>query len=141
MPTSKGNGQVPVMAEYLAEEFRAGGISGRRRQRGALRQGVDDKTASLVVRYRGNGNAVASPSCSWRTWTWSPRSARTGSAIPIELIEENGFFYGRGTYDVKQGVVAITSTFLRLKAEGFVPSRDLIIYFSGDEETAQAHHA
>ena len=41
---------------------------------------------------------------------------------PFELIEENGFFYGRGTYDVKQGVVAITSTFLRLKAEGFVPT-------------------
>ncbi len=57
---------------------------------------------------------------------------------PFELIEENGFFYGRGTYDDKQGVVAITSTFLRLKSEGFVPSRDLIIFFSGDEETAQA---
>jgi acetylornithine deacetylase/succinyl-diaminopimelate desuccinylase-like protein len=56
---------------------------------------------------------------------------------PFELIEENGFFYGRGTYDVKQGIVAITSTFLRLKAEKFVPTRDLIIYFSGDEETAQ----
>ena len=56
---------------------------------------------------------------------------------PYQLIEEGGFFYGRGTYDIKQGITALTSTFLRLKKEGFKPSRDLIIYFSGDEETAQ----
>jgi acetylornithine deacetylase/succinyl-diaminopimelate desuccinylase-like protein/Flp pilus assembly protein TadD len=37
---------------------------------------------------------------------------------------------------VKHGVTELTTTFLRLKAEKFVPKRDLIIYFSGDEETA-----
>jgi acetylornithine deacetylase/succinyl-diaminopimelate desuccinylase-like protein len=57
---------------------------------------------------------------------------------PYRLIEEDGFFFGRGTYDNKQGVGALTATFLRLKAEKFVPARDLIIFFSGDEETAQA---
>jgi acetylornithine deacetylase/succinyl-diaminopimelate desuccinylase-like protein len=57
---------------------------------------------------------------------------------PYRLTEENGFFYGRGTSDVKQEVALLTETFLRLKAEGFVPKRDLIIAFSGDEETAQA---
>ncbi len=57
---------------------------------------------------------------------------------PYRLTEENGFFYGRGTSDVKQEVALLTETFLRLKAQGFVPSRDLIIAFSGDEETAQA---
>jgi acetylornithine deacetylase/succinyl-diaminopimelate desuccinylase-like protein len=60
---------------------------------------------------------------------------------PYTLIEENGYFYGRGTYDDKQGVAALTATFLRLKSEKFVPTRDLIIYFSGDEETAQASTA
>ena len=51
------------------------------------------------------------------------------------LIEENGFFFGRGSSDDKAGVAALTATFLRLKAEKFVPRRDLIIFFSGDEET------
>ena len=37
---------------------------------------------------------------------------------PYRLIEENGFFYGRGTSDVKQEVALLTATFLRLKAEG-----------------------
>jgi len=35
------------------------------------------------------------------------------------------------------GIVCITEAFLRLKAEGFVPRRDLILVFSGDEETTQ----
>ena len=52
---------------------------------------------------------------------------------PFTLIEENGFFFGRGTLDNKSGVTALTTTFLRLKAEGFVPTRDLIIAFTGDE--------
>ena len=54
---------------------------------------------------------------------------------PYTLVEENGFFYGRGTLDIKSGVAELTSTFLRLKAEHFVPTRDLVIVFSGDEET------
>src|SRR5205085_2003364 len=54
---------------------------------------------------------------------------------PFTLVEENGFFYGRGTEDIKQGVTQLAATFIRLKQQGFVPTRDLIIYFSGDEET------
>ena len=39
---------------------------------------------------------------------------------------------------MKHGITELTTLFLRLKAEKFVPKRDLIIYFSGDEETAMA---
>ena len=45
------------------------------------------------------------------------------------------FFFGRGTVDNKYGIAMLVSTFIRLKTEGFVPSRDLILAFSGDEET------
>ncbi len=54
---------------------------------------------------------------------------------PFTLVEENGYFFGRGTSDDKMGVTMLTTTFLRLKAEGFVPTRDLVIAFTGDEET------
>ena len=66
MPTSKGNGQVPVMAEYLAGEFRAAGFPAADVNVVPF-DGVDDKTASLVVRYRSDGREAtaraASPSC------------------------------------------------------------------------------
>ena len=54
---------------------------------------------------------------------------------PFTLIEEDGYFFGRGALDDKFGVTMLTTTFLRLKNEGFVPTRDLIIIFTGDEET------
>ena len=136
MPTSKGNAQVPAMAEYLAGEFRAAGFPAEDITIIPF-QGTDDKTASLVVRYRGNGKG-GKPILMLAHMDVVAAKREDWERNPFELIEENGFFWGRGTYDDKQGVVAITSTFLRLKAEGYVPSRDLIAYFSGDEETAQA---
>ena len=54
---------------------------------------------------------------------------------PFTLTEDNGFFFGRGSHDDKFGTTMLTATFLRLKADGFVPRRDLIIAFTGDEET------
>src|SRR4029077_2089383 len=45
--------------------------------------------------------------------------------------------FGRGTFDIKGGVTCETATFLRLKAEGFVPTSDLILMFTGDEETTE----
>jgi len=136
MPTSKGNDQVPAMAEYLAGEFRAAGFPAADISIVPF-QGVDDKTASLVVRYRGNGKG-GKPILLMAHMDVVVAKREDWERDPFKLIEENGYFYGRGTYDDKQGVIAITSTFLRLKAEGFVPSRDLILFFSGDEETAQA---
>jgi acetylornithine deacetylase/succinyl-diaminopimelate desuccinylase-like protein len=54
---------------------------------------------------------------------------------PFVLTEENGFFYGRGTYDIKESLTCLVATLLRFKSEGFVPKRDLVLMMSGDEET------
>jgi len=136
IPTSKGNGRVPEMADYLAGQFRAAGFPA-----GDIRivpfKGEGDDTASLVVRYRGNGKG-GKPILLIAHMDVVTAKRGDWERDPYQFIEDNGYFYGRGTSDDKQGVVAITSTFLRLKAEKFVPNRDLILFFSGDEETAQA---
>ncbi|MDH5196494.1 MAG: M20/M25/M40 family metallo-hydrolase, partial [Gemmatimonadota bacterium] len=54
---------------------------------------------------------------------------------PFTLVEDDGYFFGRGSTDDKFGVAMLTTTFLRLKQQGFVPTRDLVLAFSGDEET------
>jgi acetylornithine deacetylase/succinyl-diaminopimelate desuccinylase-like protein len=54
---------------------------------------------------------------------------------PFKLVEENGFYFGRGTTDNKAGVTAMVSTILRFKASGTVPARTLLFAFVGDEET------
>lgn len=128
-PTSIGLGQVPAMAEYLADEFRRGGFPAADVQ--VLPLG---ETASLVVRYRGDGTG-GRPILLLAHMDVVTAKREDWQRDPYTLIEEKGYFYGRGTLDVKNGVTALTATFLRLKSEGFVPTRDLIIAFSGDEET------
>jgi acetylornithine deacetylase/succinyl-diaminopimelate desuccinylase-like protein len=127
--TSEGLGQVPAMANYLADQFRKGGFPN------------DDvhvlplgETASLVVRYRGDGSG-GKPVLLLAHMDVVTAKPEEWERDPFTLVEEGGFFYGRGAIDNKQGVTVLTSTFLRLKREGFVPKRDLIIAFTGDEET------
>jgi acetylornithine deacetylase/succinyl-diaminopimelate desuccinylase-like protein len=130
--SSVGNGNVPAVAQYLAQRFLAGGFPAA-----DVRILPLGETASLVVRYRGSGrggrpidliahmDVVTANRADWQR-------------DPFRLIEENGYFFGRGTADVKQEVALITTTFLALKARGYVPTRDLIVAFSGDEETEGA---
>ena len=54
---------------------------------------------------------------------------------PFQFIEKDGYFYGRGTSDDKQGVIATTAALIKLRAAGFKPTRDIILFFTGDEET------
>jgi acetylornithine deacetylase/succinyl-diaminopimelate desuccinylase-like protein len=59
---------------------------------------------------------------------WSP------NLDPFKFNEVDGYFYGRGTTDVKEGDTLLVTTFIRLKQEGFVPSRDLVLALTADEE-------
>jgi len=130
--SSIGKANVPLVAKYLAETLETGGFPAADVHILPL-----GETASLVVRYRGNGRG-GRPIAFLAHMDVVTAKRSDWQRDPYRLIEENGFFFGRGTSDVKQEVALLTATFLRLKAEGFVPTRDLIIAFSGDEETAQA---
>jgi acetylornithine deacetylase/succinyl-diaminopimelate desuccinylase-like protein len=57
---------------------------------------------------------------------------------PFTLVEENGYLFGRGTQDMKADIANLVTSFMQLRAEGFVPGRDLVLVFTGDEETEQA---
>src|SRR6187551_3568165 len=136
IPTSLGNRKVPEMAAYLAGEFRAAGFPAADVTIVPLKL-PDDETAALIVRYRGDGSG-GKPILLLAHMDVVTAKASDWVRDPYKLVEENGYFYGRGTYDVKHGITELTTVFLRLKAEKFVPKRDLIIYFSGDEETSMA---
>ncbi len=124
------------MAEYLAGEFRAAGFPAEDVTIVPFKL-PDDETAALVVRYRGDGSG-GKPILLLAHMDVVTAKRPDWERDPYKLVEENGFFYGRGTYDVKHGITELTTLFLRLKAEKYVPKRDLIIYFSGDEETSMA---
>jgi acetylornithine deacetylase/succinyl-diaminopimelate desuccinylase-like protein len=56
------------------------------------------------------------------------------SMDPFQFIEKDGYFYGRGTGDIKDGDAFLVTTFLRLKQEHYQPDRDLILALTADEE-------
>jgi acetylornithine deacetylase/succinyl-diaminopimelate desuccinylase-like protein len=57
---------------------------------------------------------------------------------PFTLVEENGYFYGRGASDDKASAAVWVDTLVRLKQEGFKPRRDIKMALTCGEETASA---
>jgi acetylornithine deacetylase/succinyl-diaminopimelate desuccinylase-like protein len=89
---------------------------------------------NLVARYRGTG-AGGRPILLMAHIDVVPASREDWSFEPFEFRELDGHYYGRGTRDNKAGAAMLVSNFIRYRQEGFVPSRDLIIVLTGDEET------
>lgn len=130
MDTSVEGHQVPQMAAYLAGLFRDAGFPAA-----DVNVVPYQQTAALVVRYRGDGTG-GRPILFIAHMDVVPAHRNEWERDPFQLIEENGYFYGRGTADDKGGVTLLTATLLQLRREGFRPTRDIILAFSGDEETS-----
>ena len=128
--TSKNLGNVPEVANYLASELRAAGFPAEDIEVVPL-----GETASLIARYRGDGSSGKAPILLLGHMDVVEALAKDWERPPFELTKDDTNFYARGSVDNKFGVAQLTSTFIRLKKEGFVPNRDLIIAFSGDEES------
>lgn len=124
----EGPSQVPAMAEFLKQQLILGGFPAQDVQVSRIAG-----TATLVARYRGNGSKR--PMLISNHMDVVEAVASDWTRDPFTMVTEGGYHYGRGVYDNKLDVALTVSTFLRLKKEGFRPSRDLILVFSGDEET------
>jgi acetylornithine deacetylase/succinyl-diaminopimelate desuccinylase-like protein len=130
--TAYGYGNVPQMAEYLAGQLKTAGFTAE-----DIRILPLEDTAAMVVHYRGDGRAGKKPILFLAHMDVVDASADDWGDDPFRLKEDDEYFLGRGTSDNKYGVMNLTQSFMRLKSSGFIPSRDLILVFSGDEETSQ----
>lgn len=89
----------------------------------------------LVVRYRGLGSRR--PLLAMAHIDVVTADPDAWAFPPFSFGKKDGYYYGRGTQDNKTGVAHILANFIRLRAESYVPGRDLIFLITGDEETEQ----
>ena len=130
--TVHGEGNVPAYAESLRQVFLSAGFEPE-----ALTLVPYRETASLVVRYAGDDSSGRRPILFSSHMDVVPADPDSWLRHPFELQEDETFFYGRGVLDNKFDVTILTTLFVWLKESGFVPNRDLIIAFTGDEESFQ----
>lgn len=98
--------------------------------------GQTDKLQNLVVRYRSE-KAEHEPVLLMAHLDVVEALAEDWTLAPYELIEKDGYYYGRGTTDNKAGAAILVANFIRLRKEGFKPNRDLIVMLTADEESTQ----
>ena len=138
-PTVIGRHNVPQMAQYVADQFKAAGFPAADihvlpYHTGSATTG-DDDTAALIVRWRAAGTSTAKPILLMGHMDVVEAMPEDWSVDPFKMIEKDGYYYGRGTTDMKDGIVAITQAMIDLKKAGFQPKRDIVVLFTGDEET------
>ena len=136
MPTVAGRaGENLKMANYLAGKLKAAGWADGDIHVLPYTSVAGNETAALVARWPAAGKPRAKPILILAHMDVVEALPADWSTDPFKLVEKDGYFYGRGTGDDKQGVVASMVALMKLRASGFKPDRDIVVLYTGDEET------
>ena len=92
-----------------------------------------DKDSSVVVRMEGTSKTLK-PILLIAHLDVVEALRADWSLDPYKLTEQDGFFYGRGTSDIKDGAATLAEALLRLKRSHVVPQRTLILALTAGEE-------
>jgi acetylornithine deacetylase/succinyl-diaminopimelate desuccinylase-like protein len=103
--------------------------------------GPDARKQNLVVRLRAVGPTSEKPVLFLCHMDVVQALRSDWHTDPFEFIEKDGYYYGRGTQDMKNSDAALVATFLRLHKEGYKPRRDLILALTADEESGKFNGA
>lgn len=97
--------------------------------------GATDSKQNLVVRYHSTGakkpilfighlDVVEAPRQEWQI-------------DPFKFVEKDGFYYGRGTQDMKDGDAILITSLILMREEHYKPDRDLIVALTAGEESGK----
>jgi acetylornithine deacetylase/succinyl-diaminopimelate desuccinylase-like protein len=126
--TTDSVGNVTAAAEAMAQRFRDAGFPDSDIQ--VL--GPNERKKNLVVRLHGSGKHKPVLLIGHLDVVEARREDWTTD--PFQLVEKDGYFYGRGAQDMKDGDAILVTTLIRFKQEGYVPDRDIILALTADEE-------
>ena len=126
--TTDSVGSTTVAAEAMAKRLRDAGFQAE----DIVVMGPNPRKGNMIARLHGTGahkpvllighlDVVEAKRSDWTT-------------DPFQFIEKDGYYYGRGTQDMKGGDAIMMATLIRMKQEGFRPDRDIILALTADEE-------
>src|SRR5712692_10059455 len=126
--TTHSIGSTGKAAEAIAGRLRAAGFAPSDVQ--VL--GPRPERANLVARLHGSG--ARKPILLIAHLDVVEARREDWTTDPFKFVEKDGYFYGRGTEDIKDGVAILVADFMRWKREGYQPDRDLILALTANEE-------
>lgn len=126
--TTDSAGSTTAAAEAMAARLKTAGFAPPDVQV----IGPNPRKGNLVARLRGSG--ARRPILLLAHLDVVEARREDWSFDPFKFTEQDGYFYGRGTNDIKSGAAILVANLIRLKKEGFAPGRDLIVALTADEE-------
>jgi acetylornithine deacetylase/succinyl-diaminopimelate desuccinylase-like protein len=127
--TTDSVGNVTAAAEAMAKRFRDAGFPA---SDVVVVGGPNDKKRNAVIRLHGAGQHKPMLLIGHLDVVEARREDWTTD--PFQFVEKDGFFYGRGSSDMKDDDAIMVATLLRLQQERFKPNRDIILALTADEE-------
>jgi acetylornithine deacetylase/succinyl-diaminopimelate desuccinylase-like protein len=135
--TTDSVGSVTAAASEVRDRLLAAGFS----PADVVLLGPNARKMNVVITYHGKPGSALKPILAIchldvveaNKADWSPDTP------PFTFTEKDGFYYGRGTQDIKEGDAALVYTLLRWKREGYVPDRDVRVALTADEEGGKSN--
>jgi len=130
--TTTATGDTARAAEAMAARLKAAGFpeADVRVLSPAPRKG------NLVARLHGSG--ARKPILLLAHLDVVPAKREDWSVDPFKLIEQDGYFYARGSSDDKYMASSFVANLIRYRQEGYKPDRDIIVALETDEEILDA---
>jgi len=131
--TTDSTGSITVASQAMQKRLLEAGFP----EKDTRVAGPRENKKNLVLRYHGTGKRKPILFIGHLDVVEARREDWTSD--PFVFLEKGGYFYGRGTEDMKSGDALLVASFIRLKKEGYVPDRDLILALTADEEGGTAN--
>jgi acetylornithine deacetylase/succinyl-diaminopimelate desuccinylase-like protein len=128
-------GSTTAVAEAMRKRLLDAGFS----PTDAVVLGPNPRKGNLVARLRGRPGSTLKPALIICHTDVVEAKREDWTTDPFVFTEKDGFFYGRGTQDMKNSNAAMVMAFIRMKRENYVPDRDIILALTADEEGGKSN--
>src|ERR1700726_437194 len=133
--TTDSIGSTTVAAQAMAQRLLDAGFPAA----DVTVMGPNERKGNLIARYRGKAGKTLRPILIIGHLDVVEARREDWTTDPFQFVEKDGYYYGRGTQDMKESDAIAVMAFIRMKREGFIPDRDIVLALTADEEGGKSN--